>query len=89
MFGDGVREERGMENRIKLGPFGPIDSKDARSICIVTFVGFLLTLVLGGYIESIIPGTGAWFFMMGGFFLGVSEVMYWLSKALRRGSVFV
>jgi hypothetical protein len=78
-----------MENRIKLGPFGPMDSRGARSICIVTFVGFLLTLVLGGYIESIIPGMGTWFFMVGGFFLGVSEVMYWLSKALRRESVFV
>jgi hypothetical protein len=66
-----------------------MDSRGARSICITTFVGFLVTLVLGGYIESIIPGTGAWFFMMGGFFLGVSEVMYWLSKALKRESVFV
>jgi hypothetical protein len=74
-----------MEHSIKLGPFKSMGSRDARSVCVVTFVGFLLTLVLGGYIENIIPGMGAWFFMMGGFFLGVSEVMYWISKALKTG----
>lgn len=86
--GGEVKEEIGMEHRIKLGPFRSMDSRGARSICIITFVGFILTLILGGYIENITPGMGAWSLMAGGFFLGVSEVMYWLSKALRSESNF-
>ena len=45
----------------------------------------LLTLTIGSFIENTMPGMGAWFFMVGGFFLGVSEVMYWISKALQIG----
>ena len=75
--------EGGMENRIML--WRPVSSKDARLICILMFVAFVATLNVG-FVFTQIYGREleVLFYGLGGFFLGVSEVMYWIYKGLKK-----
>lgn len=72
-----------MENRIML--WRPVSSKDARLICVLMFVAFLATLFVGLVFTQIygIELEGV-FYGLGGFFLGVSEVMYWIYRGLQK-----
>jgi fructose-specific phosphotransferase system IIC component len=75
--------EGGMESRIML--WRPVSSKDARSICVLMFAAFLATLFVGLVFTQIygreLEGV---FYGLGGFFLGVSEVMYWIYRGLQK-----
>lgn len=75
--------ENGMENRVML--WRPVSSRDARLICRLVFVAFLATLIVGAVFTNIYgSGFESVFYLLGGFFLGVSEVMYWIYKGLQR-----
>ena len=83
-----MEEERTMsESRMEptIMLWKPVSSRDARSICIVTFFACFATLIVGFVItNSFGNGLENIFFGLAGFFMGVSEVTYWIHRGLRR-----
>jgi hypothetical protein len=75
--------EGGMENRVML--WKPVSYEDARFICRMTFVAFIATLIVG-WVFARFYGSGleSVFYLAGGVFLGISEVMYWVYKGLQK-----
>jgi len=72
-----------VENKILLWTL--MDSREAWIICITMFFAFLITLAIASYFTSRYGGDPAVFlYLLAGFFLGVSEVMYWVHKSLKR-----
>jgi len=72
-----------MENRVML--WKPVSCGDARFICRMTFVAFIATLFVGLVFTQIYgSGLESVFYLAGGVFLGISEVMYWVYKGLQR-----
>lgn len=57
----------------------PMNQKDVRNLTIVMFVAFWAILSLG----SIFPQLDSVFYLGGGVFLGMSEIMYWIQRGLR------
>jgi len=57
----------------------PMNSEDVRNLSIVMFVAFWATLSLG----LIFTQLDSVFYLGGGVFLGMSEIMYWIHRGLR------
>lgn len=63
--------------------WGLTNADEARRICITMFIAFWAIMTLGQLISSVFNhGLDSIFFLIGGFSLGVSEVMYYVSKGL-------
>ncbi len=61
------------------------NADEARRICIIMFIAFWAILGLGQLISSVFNHElDSIFLLMGGFSLGVSEVMYYVFKGLRQ-----
>jgi hypothetical protein len=71
-----------VENKILLWTL--MDSREAWIYCIVMFVAFWITLAIASYFTSRYGGdTTGFFYVLAGFFLGASEVMYWVQRGLK------
>ena len=72
-----------MEKSVML--WKPVSYEDARFICRMTFVAFIASLFVGLVFTQIYgSGLESVFYLAGGVFLGISEVMYWVYKGLQR-----
>lgn len=62
----------------------PVSSDDARSICILAFIACFATLCVGLAATNFVSrGLEGLFYGLAGFFLGISEVTYWIHRGLR------
>ena len=74
--------ESGMPKSIML--WKPMNSVDVRNLSIVMFVCFWATLCLGLITAPLFNHSlDSVFFLGGGVFLGMSEIMYWIHRGLR------
>jgi len=61
-----------------------MSSGDARNLCIAMFIAFWAALSLGVVLANYFNNQlDPVFYFLGGFFLGVSEVLYWVYKGLK------
>jgi len=71
-----------VENRILLWTL--MDSREAWIYCITMFFAFWITLAIASYFSFRYGGdTALFFYLLAGFFLGASEVMYWVQRGLK------
>jgi len=61
-----------------------IDHREAWLYCVVMFIAFWIVLIIAGAISSIYgPDSAGIFYIIAGFCLGVSEMMYWIQRGLK------
>jgi len=76
---------RGFEDEIVV-LWWPMNRQDVKLFCIVMFAAFWITLILSQIFVSYYGGNVAGiFYLLAGFFLGVSEILYWVQRGLKMG----
>jgi hypothetical protein len=84
LFGEAHMPSNGATSTGKINLWTQMNQREAWLYCVIMFVAFWIVLVIAGVLSNMYGSEGIGpFYILAGFFLGVSEVMYWIQRSLK------